>query len=53
MNTINFPKKCCVNRKSQKDMKAAERELCFQLEDIVYELQDKAISNYEEASADE
>jgi TolA-binding protein len=33
-----------------KDMKAAEKEeLLFQLEDIVYELQDKAISNYEEA----
>ena len=33
-----------------KDMKAADKEeLLFQLEDIVYELQDKAIASYEEA----
>jgi hypothetical protein len=33
-----------------KDITAAEKEeLTFQLEDIVYELQDKAIANYEEA----
>ena len=33
-----------------KDMKAAEKEeLLFQLEDVVYEMQDKAIANYEES----
>ena len=33
-----------------KDMTVAEKEdLTFQLEDIVYELQDKAIFNYEDA----
>jgi len=42
MNTINFPKKMLREPEIPKDMKAAEKEeLLFQLEDIVYELQDK------------